>query len=180
MHLGASYMKLSSDSDAQFRAHPESHVTDIRLVDTGVWEAVDHGSALGLEAAGSAGPAVVRSEFYRASWKRDSKDLHFKGWYAEATWFMTGEKANYRDGKFIRPAILGDRGAWELAARYSSIDLNDEDVRGGTQKNLSFGVNWYSRIHWRFMANLIKARAKDGPYGEQKPWIAQVRAQYYF
>ena len=56
----------------------------------------------------------------------------------------------------------------------------DQDVQGGTQRNLSFGVNWYSRIHWRFMGNLIKVRAKDGPFGEQKPWIVQVRAQYYF
>ena len=43
----------------------------------------------------------------------------------------------------------------------------------------SFGVNWYSRAHWRFMANLIKVRS-DGPNGKQNPWIAQVRAQYYF
>jgi phosphate-selective porin len=51
---------------------------------------------------------------------------------------------------------------------------------GGTQKNLAFAINWYSKTHWRFMANLIKVKAEDGPYGEQKPWIAQVRAQYYF
>ena len=181
MHVGASFMQFKSDGDARLLARPESHTTDIRLVNTGVWTDVKSNSAAGLELAGSAGPVTIRSEFYRASWKRQGAgDPHFKGWYAEASWFLTGEKPHYRDGKFIRPTILGDNGAWEFAARFSTIDLNDQDIQGGTQKNLSIGVNWYSRIHWRLMANLIKVRAKDGPFGEQKPWIAQVRAQYYF
>ena len=181
MHVGASFMQFKSAGDARLLARPESHTTDIRLVNTGVWTDVKSNSAAGLELAGSAGPVTIRSEFYRASWKRQGAgDPHFKGWYAEASWFLTGEKPHYRDGKFIRPTILGDNGAWEFAARFSTIDLNDQDIQGGTQKNLSFGVNWYSRIHWRFMANLIKVRAKDGPFGKQNPWIAQVRAQYYF
>jgi phosphate-selective porin OprO/OprP len=181
MHVGASYLQISTDGDAQFSARPESHTTDILLVDTGVWANVTTGGALGLELAGSAGPVVIRSEFYRASWKQSAaEDPHFKGWYAEASWFLTGEKAKYRDGKFIRPDVLGDRGAWELAVRFSSIDLNDQEIQGGTQRNFSFGVNWYARTHWRFMGNLIKARARGGPYGDQNPWIIQFRAQYYF
>jgi phosphate-selective porin OprO/OprP len=180
IHIGGSFMQLSSDNDAQFRSRPESHVTSTALVDTGVWPDVGTGSALGLELAGARGPVTLRSEFYRSDWTRaDSDNPRFKGWYAEASWFLTGEMAHYREGKFIRPNISSDHGAWELAARFSTIDLNDLDVEGGTEKNLSFGVNWYSKTHWRFMGNRIKVWS-DGPYGEQKPWIVQVRAQYYF
>jgi len=180
-HIGASIMQLSSQSDAQLRARPESHVTNIRLVDTGVWPAVDVGSALGLELAGSRGPVTFKSEFYHTEWSRsDSSNPKFKGWYGEASWFLTGEKALYREGKFIRPNISSDRGAWQVAFRFSTINLNDEDVQGGTQQNLSFGINWYSKTHWRFMGNVIKVNADDGPYGEQNPWIVQARAQYYF
>jgi phosphate-selective porin OprO/OprP len=180
IHVGGSFMQLSSDNDAQFQSRPESHVTSTALVDTGVWPGVGTGSALGLELAGARGPVTLRSEFYRSDWTRaDSDNPQFKGWYAEVSWFLTGEMAHYREGKFIRPNINSPRGAWELAARFSTIDLNDLDVMGGTEKNLSFGVNWYSITHWRFMANLIKVRS-DGPYGEQNPWIVQVRAQYYF
>ena len=163
------------------RARPESHVTNTRLVDTGTWTAVDTSSALGLELAGSRGPVTFRSEFYRTQWSlTDASDPQFKGWYADASWFLTGEKANYRDGKFIRPNILSKNGAWEVAFRFSTINLDDENVQGGTERNLAFGVNWYSQTHWRFMGNLIKVKADDGPYGEQSPWIVQFRAQYYF
>jgi len=181
IHVGGSFMQLSSDDDARMSTRPESYVTSTSLVDTGTWANVGTSSALGLELAGSRGPVTFRSEFYRTEWTRTNDDNpQFKGWYAEASWFLTGEMAHYRDGKFIRPNILGDRGAWEVAFRFSTINLNDEDVQGGTEKNLAFGINWYSRTHWRFMANVIKVNADDGPYGEQNSWITQVRAQYYF
>ena len=181
IHIGGSIMQLSSDGDAQISSRPESYVTNTSLVDTGVWPAVDLSSALGLELAGSRGPVIFKSEFYRTEWSRtDASSPKFRGWYAEASWFLSGEKAHYREGKFIRPNVLSDKGAWQVAFRFSTIDLNDEDVEGGTEKNLSFGINWYSKTHWRFMANVIKVKAEDGPYGEQKPWIAQIRAQYYF
>ena len=181
IHIGGSLMQLSSESDAQLFALPESHVTDTSLVDTGVWSAVDVSSAIGFELAGSRGPFTLKSEFYRTEWSRDdASDPRFKGWYGEVSWFLTGEHALYRDGKFIRPNISGKYGALALAFRFSTINLNDEDVQGGTQKNLSFGISWYSKTHWRFFGNVIKVNAEDGPFGEQKPWITQVRAQYYF
>jgi phosphate-selective porin OprO/OprP len=179
LHIGASWMQLSSDSDARLFARPESNRTDIFLVDTGVWPDVDTGSSLSFELAGSRGPVTLRSEFYRSKWNRsDASDPEFSGWYVEGSWFLTGEMNHYREGKFIRPRISGG-GAWELAVRFSTLDLNDDDIEGGTQKNISFGVNWYSPEHWRFMANLIKVDA-DGPQGEQDPWIIQGRAQYFF
>ena len=180
LHIGTSFMQLSTDQDARFRARPESNKTNFRLVDTGVFPDVGTGSALGLELVGARGPVTFRSEFYRADWSRsDDTNPQFSGWYAEASWFLTGEQANYREGKFIRPIIDSERGAWEVAVRFSTLDLNDLDVQGGTEDNLSFGVNWYSQTHWRFMGNLIKVKS-DGPYGEQDPWIVQFRAQYYF
>lgn len=180
IHIGGSVMQLSSDNDAQWRSRPESHVTNTALVDTGVWSDVGTGSAVGLELVGSRGPVTLRSEFYRTEWTRaGSENPSFSGWYVDASWFLTGETALYREGKFIRPNIQGDFGAWELAVRLSAIDLNDLDVEGGTEDNLSFGVNWYSKTHWRFMGNLIKVKS-DGPNGEEDPWIVQFRAQYYF
>ena len=86
---------------------------------------------------------------------------------------------NYKNGKFIRPVIKSDAGAWELAVRFSNLDLNDKDIQGGEEDNLSLAVNWYSSDHWRVMGNLIKVESV-GPFGEQNPSIAQIRIQYFF
>lgn len=182
LHIGASFFQLSSDEDARQRARPESHVTNVRLVDTGTYPGVDLISAIGLELAGSRKSVTFKSEIYVTEWSRPKplKNPRFSGWYAEVSWFLTGELALYRTGKYIRPNILSDKGAWEVAFRASSIDLNGEDVHGGTESNLAVAVNWYSKTHWRFMANLIKVKADNGPLGKQEPWITQFRVQYYF
>ncbi len=180
VHIGASFMKLKLENDGRFRARPESNKTNIRLVDTVVRPNVKNQDAFGLELAGALGPLTIRSEFYSAGWSRELlEEARFNGWYVEGSWFLTGETANYRDGKFIRPVIKGQRGAWEVALRFSSLNLNDKDVRGGTEDNFSLGLNWYTKTHWRFMGNLIKVRS-EGPQGEQNPWIVQFRGQYFF
>ena len=181
LHVGGSLLRLYSDGDAQLQARPESHNTNTRLVDTGVFPDVDISSAFGLELAAARDSFTFKSEFGGGFWDRsEASDNRFKGWYAEGSWFLTGEKSHYREGKFIRPNILSERGAWEVAARFSTLDLNDDDVAGGKEENITLGLNWYSQVHWRFMGNLIKVNAHDGPYGDQDPWILQVRAQYYF
>jgi len=46
-----------------------------------------------------------------------------------------------------------------VALRYSHADLNDFDaaavVRGGVQRNITLGVNWYPTQNIRFMFNWI-------------------------
>jgi phosphate-selective porin OprO/OprP len=34
-------------------------------------------------------------------------------------------------------------GAWEVAARYSYVNLNDGPIQGGVFSGLTLGVNWY-------------------------------------
>ena len=176
-HLGFSLVHENMDRDARFRTRPESHVTDIRLVDTGNFQDVDYQSIAGIEIAGFRGPFTVRTEGFISKWHRaDSKDNRFVGAYAEIGHFLTGQEVRYRDGKLIRPRIEDGAHAWEVGLRASWVDLNDEDVRGGEQKNLGAALNWYPRGNIRAMFNVIYYKAERDE-GDEKGWIAQTRVQ---
>ena len=83
----------------------------------------------------------------------------FWGGYIETTCFLTGEHRGYdrRFGIFDRPSVKenaflvkGDdgryhwgTGAWEVAYRYSFLDLNSNGIDGGQLSQHTFGINWY-------------------------------------
>ncbi len=83
----------------------------------------------------------------------------FWGMYAEASYFLTGERRGYdrRNGMYDRPVlnenafmVRGDDGllhwnwgAWQVAYRYSYLDLDSNGVNGGTLNQHTFGLNWY-------------------------------------
>ncbi len=44
-----------------------------------------------------------------------------------------------------------------MALRLSRVDLNDDNVIGGGETNLTVGLNWYPSSTMRMMANYINA-----------------------
>ena len=82
----------------------------------------------------------------------------------------------------LSPVRHGGKGAFELAARASYVDLNDRDIIGGEQANLSLGLNWYPNSSWRLMLNLIKVLDVKRPgsiYDGEDPLILSLRGQWY-
>lgn len=196
LHLGGSLniRNPGNDEKVRFRARPESHVTDIRLVNTDnlKGEKVDQVTLAGLEAAWVRGPWSLQGEYMQARVDREgAEDPTFSGWYGYASWFITGESRVYKakQGRFKRVRPLAPGGAWELGLRLSHIDLQDGGVAGGEQTNTTFGVNWYANPQVRFMANYIlvdtdPSEAEEGdvanPGGNDDPDIIQLRAQIDF
>jgi len=73
----------------------------------------------GLEAALVMGPFSLQGEYIRVDVDTSTgTDPAFSGYYAYASWFLTGESRPYAEGKFNR--VKAD-GAWELAVRFSSL-----------------------------------------------------------
>jgi len=68
-----------------------------------------------------------------------------------------------------------------LAARYSTVDLTDKDVKGGEQYNITAGLNWHLNPNSRIMFNYVyadlenRADVKDDDIN-----IFQVRFQVNF
>ena len=121
---------------------------------------------LGLEASAILGPFSLGGE-YTNTWinrKNGESNLYFNGWYGEAAWTLTGEQRNYKNGRFFRVKPTNNFnlnkkriGAWELAARYSEVDLNDGNFNGGKLSNLTIALNWYLNENTRLMAGYDKA-----------------------
>lgn len=151
----------------RLRERAESRVEGVRLIDTGSMDA-DGALALGLEAAAQYGALTVQGEYFDIEVERRTgalADPEFSGWYAQATWTLTGQARRYNTGTaaFDIPRVekpfnlkTGDIGVWEIAARYSTLDLDDAvaGVRGGEQDIITLGLNWQPNNVVRFQANV--------------------------
>ena len=184
-HVGASYVSENMSRKTRFYSHPESRVTDERLVDTQIFEDVSRQQIGVIELAGAKESFKFQGEFFRAKWNRVSNENPvFKGFYMQASWILTGETFKYAQGKFLRVRPQNPRGAWEAAVRFSIIDLNDQDITGGEEKNLTLAVNWYAPGNqFRVMSNLIFVRTdvwnvEDSE--DESPTIIQLRAQFHW
>ncbi len=184
VHLGLSYSHQNyDDGTARFRARPESHLSP-RLADTGNFSA-DYGDFIGAEAAWVNGPFSLQGEYVQAFVQGEkSTDGDPKFWAAsvQASYFLTGEHRPYKtsSGAFNRVRPLknfgkdGGLGAWELAARLSYLDLNDDGVNGGRLQDLTLGLNWYLNPNVRTMWNYVLADPSDGGDVSAFMWRFQV------
>ena len=189
-------------STFNFNDPPELTVdsTGTRLANTGALP-VNHVSQWGLEAAGNYKNFYGQGGYYNFTADRSNQayrvftsaaasNTHivspdsnsFSGWYLQGTWILTGEARPYNaaTGSFQSPRPSapfsidgGGIGAWEVAARYSDLDLNDNvsdasnvitgwtgaanrtytyynTVRGGDQKIWTAALNWYPNNFFKF------------------------------
>ena len=70
-------------------------------------------------------------------------------------------------------------GTWEVAARVSTLDLNNANITGGQLTDVNFGLNWYYAVRSRVMfddthAFLDRSRIRSNAD------IFGVRFQYTF
>ncbi|MEY3183119.1 MAG: hypothetical protein RLZ35_1104 [Pseudomonadota bacterium] len=115
----------------------------------------------GLEAAGLWGPFIAQAEWNKAHVNRQAaQSVSFNGWHIQAGYMLTGESRHYdwRKGTFSAPKPCSPCGAWEVAARYSYVNLNDKDVFGGSEHNATLGLNWFYNRNVTVKANYVRAR----------------------
>lgn len=170
----------------------------IKLASTGSLPA-NHLTQWGVEAAGNISSlyaqagyysfgvdrAAVAYKTYTSASASTTTVVHpgnntFSGWYVQVAWTLTGEERTYNaaNGAFSPPKPTvsvghGGWGAWELAARFSDLNLNSnaldtdalitawtgsatrtytfyDTVRGGNQRIFTAGLNWYASSAIRF------------------------------
>jgi phosphate-selective porin OprO/OprP len=162
----------------RFRDRPEIRVDSTRLIDTGSIDA-DSAYVYGLEAGATWKNWYLQGETFRYGIERTAAtavlpDPTFEGFYVQGSWILTGETRRYdaASGAFQSPrpfipfTSAGGPGAWELALRYSHLDLDfhsglagtaatADAIRGGVQDIWTFGVNWYVNPNVKLMLNWL-------------------------
>lgn len=161
---------------------PELRVDGTRLISTGSID-TRHADAYGLEGVAQYRGLFLQSEFEHFDLERRNAaatvtNPSFQGWYVEGSFIPTGERRRFASGNFTFDAPAPDHpfdlqagtwGALELTARYSDIDLNyragaagtaqaADGVRGGDQRIVSAGVNWYPNTFVKFMLDYQDVR----------------------
>jgi phosphate-selective porin OprO/OprP len=119
----------------------------------------------GAETALVYGPFSAQGEYLRT-------DVHGRGYSGEAmygfygylSYFLTGESRVYhvKNGAWNRMKPFQDFqltgpgwGAWEIAAGYDYMNMNDGVIKGGKASLIRFGLNWYPHSHIRVMTNYV-------------------------
>ena len=110
-------------------------------------------TSYGLEAAGAFGPLFFQGEYVNATFGQPlGRDQDVVTWYLQGSWLINGGHRGYKSatGVFAAPRVT-DKGLWELAARYDTIENRDIANRRATYVIL--GVNYYVNANLRFMFN---------------------------
>jgi phosphate-selective porin OprO/OprP len=203
VHVGGACSLIDPANDAvQYRSQPELFIAETGgaalvpagvpssvppFVDTGVL-ATDKASVFAAELAATSGPLHAQSELIYAVVNRAvGSTVTFTGVTAQAGVILTGEHRPYHRKTGVLGRVVPDEdfgeygcGAWEVAGRWSMLDLNDSDVRGGRLNNATLGLNWYLNKFTKFQFNYIHAFLDSPVNGNGNAGIVAARAQIDF
>ncbi|TWT98110.1 Porin P precursor [Botrimarina colliarenosi] len=199
VHVGAGYTyNEPSTNAARIRTGPEVGATQLDFsnatnfpvpffVDSGAI-AADSYQVYNLELAGSRGAWLFQSEYFGA--KVDpiaGGGVNFDGAYAQVAYALTGENHAYSKAQGVYTRIVPHKnygdcglGAFEVAGRWSYLDLDDGAVNGGTITDYTLGLNWYLNRYTKFQFNYIHANLDRPTAVSSDADVFAMRAQLDF
>jgi phosphate-selective porin OprO and OprP len=127
-----------------------------------------------------------------------AREIESTAWFAAAQWVLTGEDATYR-GVTPRTAFSPQAGAWgafEIAARYGELAIDDEAFTGAPAtwfanpatsaseaRGTTLGLNWYLNRNVKASLNLEHTAFTGGATGpvtreDEKAIFTRVQLRY--
>lgn len=166
---------------------------------------VDHVNLVGAEMAWVYGSLSLQSEYMLSLVDGDQIDgeatdqYNPRTFYVLASYFLTGEHRPYRrcEGWFgrVKPhenffrvrdaagAMQTGKGAWEVAYRWSWLDLDDGPIRNGRWSNHTVGLNWYlspnMRLMWDYVHSTVDPSFNPG-HPDSSIDVLEMRTQITF
>lgn len=131
------------------------------------------------------GPFGLLGEYISASQRlvrgEEDEEVTNDAWQIQASYVLTGEPVTF---KGVAPAKVfdprkGTWGAWQVAARYSELDIDNEvfdagfadSTRSASKASMwSVGLNWYLNPNVMFALNFDRTDFEEGASsGDRKP-----------
>lgn len=168
LHLGLSASWRFDIGTARYQALPGTQLGG-NVVDTGDVNASD-AEITAAEIAFVYDRFSVQGEYLATRVASDQgAEAYLHGGYAQVSWFLTPPCRRFvrRTAVFGRVTPCrdvfeeGGRGAWEVAARISHVDLDDAWISGGTATAATFALNWYPSAYTRVMLNYVITDVED-------------------
>jgi len=163
LHLGIGMRYTNAEEGLRYRTEPEFNKAP-DYVDTsvdGTPFAANSAMLYNLEASWRKGPYWLAAEYVSNDVDAPALgDPDFDGYHVTASWIVTGEMRQYRKKNGIfgpvpvaKSVNQGGWGAWEVALRYSDLDLTDGLIDGGEMDILSLGFHWWLTPTFNFSMN---------------------------
>ncbi len=183
LHLAFNTAREEAEEDIiRYSSRPESFLDDHRIIDTRRLPGTTQSNKTGLEMAYVKGQFAAQAEFVQQSLSREfAPDLRFDGYYAFLSYFLTNDTRPYSNSNAAFDTVepSSPKGAWEIAARISNLDLNDKAMAGGEVDIITLGMNYYMTSDLLFMVNYVMTDSNHNA-GDDDPNILQMRVRFTF
>ncbi len=192
-HLGASLSLQSLTGEVQFRAVPETALIDDYFVNTGLLQP-ERAALIALEFAEVRGPWSVQAEAFLDKLTAPALgNPLLKGFYISGSHILSGEHRLYDRATGVFDGVIpkqdfswtgGGWGAFEVALRLSTLDLDDGALAGGRQRDVTAAFNWYlnprTRVMVNFVHGLVNGRGNPPAVDGGRMNMLQARVQLGF
>ena len=173
--VSADYTDVSGTLN--FNARPEAHLAP-KMADTS-FSVTDPATKFNAnsyftiipEAVLVYGPFSLQGEYaFTNTEAPDVGNPNFNAVTVSASYWITGEhrrfKTDLAEFDRVKPNINflqggTGLGAWQVALRYSYLDLTDAQIRGGKISDVTAGINWQWNPNMRLMFNYVHSDVED-------------------
>ncbi len=200
IHIGVDYAFIEPSNDSsRFRNTPEvfgsfqpgatlpantiPFFADTNVIPTNNFQLVN------LESGFRAGALSGQAEWRLAHVEQvGGSSPNFQSAYGQISYILTGEVRPYNKKSGVFGRIVPKKpfkpgcgtGAWETAAKFSWLDLDDANITGNQLKNMTLGLNWYLNKRTKFQFNYIHSILDGTAIARSHTNIVAVRAQIDF
>ena len=165
LHLGIAHSKRKNNNKTySFSSRAENHLGN-KLISVSK-EQVNHVNIFSGEMSYVNGPISLQAEVLQTTINAIPEiersfiiNHEIMSYYGQVSYFITGEKRSYKSslagfGKINPKNNYGENGwgAFEVAARFSTIDIKES----GSLEDVTIGLNWYLNPSTRIMFNYVK------------------------